>query len=64
MGWWWLGFFLPLVGFILWIVWSGDAPMKARRVGIGALVGVITSIVLTVLLYVLFFVLILILSSM
>ena len=23
VGWWWLGFFFPLIGFILWCVWTG-----------------------------------------
>lgn len=51
VGWWWLGFFFPLIGFILWCVWSGNAPMKAKRVGWGSLVGVITSVALVVLFY-------------
>ncbi len=50
-GWWWLGFFLPLIGFILWLVWAGDTPIRAKRIGWGALVGVIVSVVLMVLLY-------------
>ncbi len=50
-GWWWLGFFLPMIGFILWIVWTGEQPQKAKRVGIGALVGVIVTVLLAVLLY-------------
>ena len=51
VGWWWLGFFFPLVGFILWLVWSGDTPIRAKRIGWGALVGVIVSVVLVVLIY-------------
>lgn len=54
-GWWWLGFFLPLVGFILWIVWTGDTPMRAKRVGWGALVGAIVSVALVVLIYIAIF---------
>ncbi len=52
VGWWWLGFFFPLIGFILWCVWTGTSPQKARRAGWGALVGVIVSVVLTVIIYV------------
>ena len=50
-GWWWLGFFFPLIGFILWLVWTGDTPMRARRVGWGALIGVIVSVALVILIY-------------
>ncbi len=55
IGWWWLGFFFPFIGFILWLVWTGDTPIRAKRAGWGALVGVIVSIVLVVLLYVAIF---------
>lgn len=36
-----LGFFFPLVGFILWLVWNNISPKKARSCGIGALIGVV-----------------------
>ena len=32
-GWWWLGFFFPLVGFILWLVWSSSMPLRAKKTG-------------------------------
>lgn len=51
VGWWWLGFFFPLIGFILWIVWTGNTPLRAKRVGWGALVGAIVSVVLVILIY-------------
>ncbi len=57
VGWWWLGFFFPLVGFILWLVLTDSTPVRAKRVGMGALVGVIVSAVLVVLVYVAIFVL-------
>ena len=41
VGWGILGFLLPLVGFILWLVWKDEYPKKAKSVGIGALVSVI-----------------------
>lgn len=54
-GWWWLGFFLPIVGFILWLVWTDSTPIKAKKAGTGALTGIIVSVVLVILLYVLIF---------
>lgn len=49
IGWWWLGFFFPFVGLILWLVWAGSTPMRAKRAGWGALVGAIVSVVLVIL---------------
>lgn len=48
-GWWWLGFFFPLIGIILWAVWTSSCPKKAARSGWGAIIGIITSFVLTAL---------------
>ncbi|MBQ7968882.1 MAG: zinc-ribbon domain-containing protein [Clostridia bacterium] len=56
-GWWWLGFFIPVAGFIIWLVSSGTTPKKARKAGIGALVGIITSVVLFIAFYVIMFLL-------
>ncbi|GAA6323436.1 hypothetical protein F350042L8_05340 [Fusobacterium ulcerans] len=39
--WGFLGFFIPIVGFILWLVWRDEKPKTAKSLGIGALVGVI-----------------------
>ena len=39
IGWGFLGFFFPLVGFILWLMWKDKAPKKAKKLGIGALIG-------------------------
>ena len=47
IGWAILGFLIPLVGLILWIVWMHDRPKSAKMAGIGALVSVILSFVLT-----------------
>ena len=47
-GWAVLGFFFPLVGLILWLVWKNDEPAKAKRAGKGALVGFIVNVVLSV----------------
>ena len=45
IGWGFLGFFVPLAGFILWLIWKDEAPKKARNLGIGALVALIISVV-------------------
>lgn len=52
VGWWWLGFFFPLIGLILWLIWTGNTPLRARRAGWGALVGTIVSVALVVVLYI------------
>jgi len=51
-GWWWLGFLFPLLGFVLWAVWTGEKPRKARKVGLGALTSLIVCGVLIVLYFV------------
>jgi len=43
-----LGFFIPLVGLILWLVWKAETPLKAKSCGKGALVGAIVYVVLTI----------------
>lgn len=40
VGWGILGFFLPIVGFILWLVWKDEHPARSRSAGIGCLVSV------------------------
>lgn len=57
-GWWWLGFLVPLAGLILWIIWNDSAPNKAKKAGMGALIGVIVSVALVILFYILWFALI------
>jgi hypothetical protein len=58
-GWGLLGFCIPLVGLILYLVWKDDRPNTARSVGKGALIGVITYVVF----YILYFVIIIALFS-
>lgn len=41
-GWAVLGFFFPIVGLILFLMWRVDKPKAAENAGIGALVGVVT----------------------
>ncbi len=43
-----LGFFFPIIGFILFLVWKNDKPVSAKQVGIGALIGFILWIVIIV----------------
>ena len=47
-----LGFFIPLVGLILFLSWKKERPSDSKAAGIGALISVIASIVL----YIIFFV--------
>ena len=41
LGWGILGFFFPIVGLILYLVWKSDYPLRAKSAGKGALAGVI-----------------------
>ena len=36
-----LGFFIPVVGLILYLVWQNDYPLRAKSAGKGALISVI-----------------------
>ena len=51
-----LGFFFPIVGLILYLVWKDQTPLKAKSAGKGALIGIIVwttlSIILAILAYV------------
>ena len=51
-----LGFFIPLVGLILFLVYENRKPKRARYAGKGALIGFITGIVLVIILVILFFI--------
>lgn len=46
-----LGFFIPLVGLILFLIYEGKKPKRAKSAGKGALIGFITKIVLYILLF-------------
>lgn len=48
-GWGLLGFCIPLVGLILFLVWKSNKPKSAKAAGIGALISVIVYIVFVVL---------------
>ena len=55
VGWGILGFFIPIVGFILWLVWKDEHPARSRSAGIGCLVsvclGVVGSIIYVIILF-------------
>lgn len=44
-----LGFFFPIVGLILYLVWKDQSPLKAKSCGKGALTGFIVEIVVSML---------------
>lgn len=51
-GWAVLGFFFPIVGLILFLVWKSEKPVSAKQAGMGALALVISTVVLWILLIV------------
>ena len=46
IGWAILGFFFPLVGLILYLVWKDSKPLSAKKASKGALIGVIVVVAL------------------
>lgn len=52
-GWAVLGFFIPLVGLILFLIWKTEKPVSAKQAGMGALVSVIISVVLWLIVFML-----------
>ncbi len=44
-----LGFLIPILGLILYLVWKPEYPMRAHSVGKGALIGFITTLALSIL---------------
>lgn len=52
-----LGFFFPIVGLILYLVWKAQTPLRARSAGKGALIGVIVEVGLTIISFVVIFIL-------
>ena len=45
IGWYFLGFFIPIVGIILYFVWKNDHPMRAKNLLYAALAGIIFNMV-------------------
>lgn len=52
IGWAILGFFFPLVGLILFLVWKDQKPLTSKKAGLGALIGVIVSVVFSVIYFI------------
>ena len=48
-----MGFFIPIVGLILFLIYEGKNPKRAKSAGKGALIGFITEIVLSIILAIL-----------
>lgn len=48
------GFFIPIVGLILFLIYEGKKPKRAKSAGKGALIGFITEIVLAIILVILY----------
>lgn len=54
-GWAVLGFFVPIAGLVLYLVWKDERPKDAKRAGVGALVSVIFEAVAFVVLMLMWF---------
>ncbi len=48
IGWALLGFFVPIAGLILYLIWQDSYPKNAKNAGLGALISVGVAIVLTI----------------
>lgn len=46
IGWGILGFLMPFLGLILYIVWRDDMPLRGKSIGVGALICTLISVVL------------------
>lgn len=56
IGWGILGFFIPVAGLVLFLVWQNSKPNSAKAAGIGALIGLIVSVICYIALLFLFFI--------
>ena len=56
IGWGILGFFFPIVGLILFILWINNKKKASRAAGIGALIGFVLSMFLSIIMFVLLFI--------
>lgn len=43
-----IGFFIPVVGLILYVFWKNERPLDAKRAGRGALISVILSVLFSI----------------
>ena len=51
-GWGVLGFFVPIVGFLLYIMWRDDKPIAGNAAGIGTLISTVILFVLSMIILV------------
>lgn len=47
-GWGVLGFFVPLLGLIFYLLWKDTMPKKAKSIGIGAIIGTVISVLASI----------------
>ena len=50
-----LGFFFPVVGLVLYLIWKSTTPLKAKSCGKGALIGFIVGVVFYVIYFIVIF---------
>lgn len=55
IGWGFLGFFVPIAGLVLYLIWKDKAPKNARMAGKGALISVIIEAVSVVFVLIIYF---------
>lgn len=58
-----LGFFFPMIGLILYLVWMNDYPLRAKSAGKGALISVIVSVAFVILYIILCFIIFVVLAA-
>ena len=46
-----LGFLIPILGFLLWMIWYKTNPKASKAAGIGFLINLCLLIILTILMY-------------
>ena len=56
IGWGILGFFIPIAGLIIWLVWLNEKPKSSKSAGLGALIRVIFTIIASIVFLVFFLV--------
>lgn len=49
-----LGFFIPIIGLVLFLIYEGTKPKRAKSAGTGALIGFICKIVLSIIIVILY----------
>ncbi|OON97009.1 MAG: hypothetical protein ATN31_08830 [Candidatus Epulonipiscioides saccharophilum] len=48
IGYFFLGFFIPIVGIILYFVWKGLKPKSAKKAGLGAIINIMLYVLLVI----------------